>query len=163
MTELATFYAETFRQSIITHAFGRMRLLLLENAPGILGVKGEMLIETPSLGCDKAHVKIAFQLDGWHVHPPEVLADATWLQPRHAKSISECADWHRYPDGRLCWTRPDCWEKACEDISTATLVERAAAILAKDVSFLLRCHLTADRLGIKKWPKEWESWPHGSK
>ncbi len=163
MTEHATFYSETFRQHIITHVFGGTRHYLLENAPGILGTQGEMLVELPSIGCDKASVKIAFQSDSWHVHPPEVWADAAWLQPRHAKKISERADWHRHPDGRLCWTRSDCWEKACEDISTSTLVERAAAILAKDVSFLLRCHFTADKLGIQKWPKEWDAWPHGSK
>ena len=156
MTELAPFYSETFRQHIITHVFGGTRHLLWKNDPGILGVQGEMLIEHPPIGCDKARVKIAFQSDSWHVHPPEVWADAAWLQPQHAKTISECADWHRYPDGRLCWIREDCWKKACEDISTATLVERAAAILAKDVTFLLRCHLTADRLDIQKWPKEWE-------
>ena len=159
----ASIYAESFRQSIITHAFGGTGQILSSRGPDILGLQGEMLIEIPSLGCAVANVRIAFKLDSWDVSVPEVSTSAEWLQPSSSKSSKECADWHRYVDGRLCWTRPDCWEKVCKDKSDATDIERAAVILTKDVSFLLRCHLTADILGIKKWPKEWDAWPHGSK
>lgn len=159
----ASTYAESFRQFIITHAFGGRGQILSSRRPDILGLKGEMLIENPSLGSAVANVRIAFKRDDWDVNAPEVSTSAEWLQPRNSKSYKECADWHRYVDGQLCWTRPDCWEKVCKDISDATDIERAAAILTKDVSFLLRCHLTADILGIKKWPKEWDAWPHGSK
>ena len=159
----ASTYAESFRQSIITHAFGGAGQILPTHRPDILGLGGEMLIEIPSLGCAVANVKIAFTTDSWNVIVPDVLTNAEWLQPRNSKSPIDCADWHRYVNGRLCWTRPDCWEKVCKDISDATDIERAAVILTKDVSFLLRCHLTADMLGIKKWPKEWDAWPHDSK
>ena len=159
----ASIYAENFRQSIITHAFGGVGQILSSRRPDILGVGGEMLIESTSLGHAIANVKIAFKTDSWDVNVPEVSTNAEWLQPRDSKSFNECADWHRYVDGRLCWTRPDCWEDVCKNISSITDIERAAAVLTKDVSFLLRCHLTADILGIKTWPKEWDAWPHGSK
>lgn len=159
----ASTYAENFRQSIITHAFGGTGQILSSPSPDILGLKGEMLIEIPSLGCAVANVKMAFNTDSWDVNVPAVSTNAEWLQPRNSKSFKECADWHRYVDGRLCWTRPDCWEDVCKNISSITDIERAAAVLTKDVSFLLRCHLTADILGIKTWPKEWDAWPHGSK
>ena len=159
----AATYAESFRQSIITHAFGGTGQILSSRRPDIFGLKGEMLIEIPSLGCAVANVKIAFKRDDWDVNAPEVSTSAEWLQPRNSKSFKDCADWHRYVDGRLCWTRPDCWEQVCKDMSDATDIERTAAILTKDVSFLLRCHLTADILSIKKWPEEWDAWPHGSK
>ena len=158
----ASIYAESFRQSIITHAFGGTGQILSSRKPGILGLNGEILIETPSLGCAVSNIKIVFKADSWDVDVPEVSTIAEWLQPRNSKSFKECADWHRYIDGRLCWTRPDCWKTVCNDISNAYNVERAAVVLTKDVSFLLRCHLTADILGIRKWPKEWDAWPHGS-
>ena len=159
----ASTYAENFRQSIITHAFGGPCQILSSPSSDILGLEGEMLIENPSLGHAFANIRIAFKADSWDVNVPEVSTNVEWLQPRNSKSFNECADWHRYIDGRLCWTRPDCWEDVCKNISSAADIERAAAVLTKDVSFLLRCHLTADILGIKKWPKEWDAWPHGSK
>lgn len=159
---LASTYAENFRQSIITHAFGGIGQILPLQRSDILGLRGEMLIESPSLGCTVANVRVAFMIDSWDVNVPIVSTSAEWLQPRNSKSFKDCADWHRYVDGRLCWTRPDCWKTVCNDISNAYNVERAAVVLTKDVSFLLRCHLTADILGIRKWPKEWDAWPHGS-
>lgn len=154
--------AEDFRRYIVTHALRQGAVpLYCSRVPYIFGVKGEMLIDEPAVGCTIANVTIHFNIHAWTNTPPEVRTDAKWLQPRHGAKFTECADWHRYPDGRLCWTRPDCWRKVCNDISRSGLVERAAIVLARDVSFLLRCHLTASKLGIKKWPKKWDAWPHG--
>ena len=158
--------AEEFRQNIITHALRDIEALVnypIARSSNIIGVEGKMSIEDPSVGCAMATVTIRFDINGWTDTPPEVKTDAKWLQPQRHATFKECADWHRYPDGRLCWTRPDCWRTVCEDRSSPRWIERAAIVLAKDVSFLLRCHLTAAKLGIRKWPKEWEAWPHGSK
>ena len=69
---LASTYAENFRQSIITHAFGGTGQVLSSQRPGILGLRGEMIIEISSLGCAVGNIIIAFNLDSWDVNVPKV-------------------------------------------------------------------------------------------
>lgn len=164
MMDPAVVDAEDFRQNIITYALlpGATPINYpIKRSSNIIGVEGEMSIEDPSVGCAIATVAIRFEINGWTDTPPEVKTGVEWLQPQGHATFKECADWHRYPNGKLCWTRPDCWKTVCKDSSSPGWIERAAVVLARDVSFLLRCHLTASRLGIKKWPKEWDAWPHG--
>jgi hypothetical protein len=157
----ASFYAETFRQAIVTYAFGGTALSPPCSADGSLTIQGQINVES-DLGFDVAQTRIQFNAHKWDVEPPEVWVDAEWLQPRGEKDWNLCADWHRQPKGKLCWIRPDCWMEECKNLPDTRAVERAAAILTKDVSSLLGYHLLADKLKLKTWPKEWDAWPHGS-
>lgn len=107
-----------------------------------------------------AEVEISFEPSDWMIIPPRVVAKVDWLQPRGSTDLRQCADWHRYPSGELCWTRPDQWHRMiAEDPEN---VDRMAASLVKDVTVLLGYHLLADCLGLTKWQPQWPFYRHGS-
>lgn len=154
---IAAEQSETFRQSLVSHAFplgancyaqqGRMF------AEGLLHVATDL--------CERdAAIEISFYPSDWMITPPQVIANVDWLQPRGSMDLRKCADWHRYPNCELCWTRPDWWHKRiAEDPEN---VDRMSALLVKDVTVLLGYHLLADSLGLKEWQPQWPFYRHGS-
>lgn len=111
--------------------------------------------------CERdADILISFVPSQWVIDPPRVVAKVDWLQPRGSEDWHRCSDWHRYPGGELCWTRPDCWHRMIAD--AAEDVDRMAASLVKDVAVLLGYHLLAECLGLKKWQPQWPCHRHGS-
>lgn len=153
--------SEHFRQSLVTHVYNGKAALLPRLHEWQFGIQGVMHVRSPC-GDTTAKVSIRFGIFDWPRKPPVVQTDVDWLQPQSGCSQADYADWHRYPDGKLCWIRPDCWAAECQDRYSAQKVERAAVILAKAVGDLLSYHYIASILHLVKWPKEWDFWPHGS-
>lgn len=121
----------------------------------------EGLLHVPTALCEQsAEIQISFKPSNWMITPPRVVAKVDWLQPRYSTDLRQCADWHRYPSGELCWVRPDWWRiMISEDPEN---VDRIAASLVKDVSVLLGYHLLAESLGLKEWQPQWPFYKHGS-
>ena len=121
--------------------------------------EGFLHVGTPLCETD-AMIQVSFDPSDWLKTPPRVVAMVDWLQPRGSADWDSCSNWHRYPNGELCWTRPDCWRAMiAEDPEN---IDRMAASLVKDVTVLLGYHLLADRLGISQWQPQWHYWRHGS-
>lgn len=111
--------------------------------------------------CERdAEVEISFEPSDWMIIPPRVVAKVDWLQPRGSIDLRQCSDWHRYPNGELCWTRPDWWHKMIA--GDPENIDRIAASLVKDVAVLLGYHLLADSLGLTEWQPQWPFYKHGS-
>lgn len=154
----ANFYAETFRQSLMCHAFPHGGAICGFRS-GQLIVAGTLKVAT-NLCKDNADIRVSFGMSDWLTEPPQVIATADWLQPHGATDRKCYADWHRYSNGMLCWTRPDRWHTMIAQAPEN--VDRMAASLVKDVSVLLECHLLADCLGLTQWQPEWPFCEHGS-
>ena len=121
----------------------------------------EGLLPVTTTICEKdAKVQVSFDPIDWLKTPPRVVAKVDWLQPRSASDWNSCAEWHRYPNGELCWTRPDWWRTMISEDSEN--VDRMAASMVKDITVLLGYHLLADSLGITKWQRQWPFYKHGS-
>lgn len=152
-------YAETFRQSIIGHAFphGTARCYSYRNR---MFAEGRLPVTTAI--CEKAAlIQVSFCPQDWMTTPPRVVAEVDWIQPCNASDWENYAEWHRYPTGELCWTRPDQWHSMTSD-DPRSVVDRMAASLVKDVTVLLSYHLLAYSLGITKWQHQWPFYRHGS-
>ena len=155
---IAAVHAETFRQSIISHAFPH-------GTVGCYSCQNQMVVEgllpVSTTMCEKdAKVQVSFDSIGWLKVPPRVVAMVDWLQPRSASDWNDYAEWHRYPNGELCWTRIDRWRAMISE--DPENIDRMAASLVKDITVLLRYHLLADSIGITKWQRQWPFYKHGS-
>ena len=151
---------ESFKQSLFTFAFPNNRLRSVRKSLSTIVVEGTLSIDS-MCGQADADILIAFHGSDWMNEMPIVKTDVAWLQPRGGGSWNQCAEWHRYQDGRLCWTRKDCWQRLFSNGVDAGSARNAAASLVKDVSVLLGYHFVADRIGLTEWPSRWPFWKHG--
>lgn len=91
----------------------------------------------------------------WLEKPPEIAVDEPWL--RHD------IEWHA-DKGFLCFEYHRKWADVLDEIASKDGLGRAAEYAKtwclRSTRSLLWKHLQADRIGLKKWPKEWDSWPH---
>lgn len=148
-------------QTIATYAFhGNFTMNRDAKTRGVRTITGVLDV---SVGYTRTPVRISISTDSncYMCAPPIVYAPCEVLMPKEPKGWADCAEWHRYESGRLCWVREDQWRALfAGDINHET-ISTAAAALTKHVTDLLRYHIIAARQNLKKWPKEWPAWPHG--
>lgn len=97
--------------------------------------------------------------DNWMNEPPRATTDAGFI--RHE------ADWHVNPDASLCHVLREEWEaridhqtrEAAFDMNV--IVDFAASWCLAAADSLVTRHLIGRRVGMTKWPHEWDDWSHG--
>lgn len=104
-----------------------------------------------------ANCTIKFGTD-WYILPPKVYSSEPW--------VMSGIKWHRFGDSSFCYVFGKCWQAGVLDVAKhygigPMLPHVAAFWMCDSVRWLLSCHWTAHKFGLKEWPKEWPGWPHG--
>jgi hypothetical protein len=102
--------------------------------------------------------------------PVKILVHSEWMQVAPvvfcgADFIRQETDWHIQDDGSLChvlaeqwrWQLGQWWEQGTD---IGQVVDRAAIWCCQNVDSLITRHLHGHRIGLTKWPKQWEQWSH---
>ncbi len=102
-------------------------------------------------------------VDG-RVAMPIVRAFANWLSPFRSSQNQNWADWHRYPDSRICYGLAEEWYRIIDNVFAKNKfsVEVLACKLKHDIDTWLNYHRLAYVYGYDDWRKEWVAHPHGS-
>ncbi len=133
---------------------GCARHLVSFGASGYYNFKGDV-------GRQRLDVAIPSGLGDWVRFPPFVRACCDWLSPIYEFQDKEYANWHRYPDGELCWIKPISWINYCRPVSVVTDVKSLVGQMFKDVGYLLNCHVVAYVYKLKQWNPSWDAETHG--
>jgi hypothetical protein len=96
----------------------------------------------------------------WENQPLKVFCTETWIRRE--------TDWHLVKDPSgwfLCYEFHERWadriakvKKVNDQLKTAQFAQEFCLRASRD---LIEKHLFAFRQNIKKWPKQWDAWPHG--
>ena len=113
------------------------------------------------VGLCKMNIIVPAHNDAWMKYPPIVIVEEPWLSPVFPEQEQGYANWHRYPDGEICWTEPVRWFDQCQSAVGLDGVEHAIQQMLKDVDFVLSCHMAAFCHRLLKWQSSWPCAPHG--
>lgn len=132
----------------------------LRSNANIYRVEGKLALRTHGeSGAIRVPVRILVQPQ-WTDVPPTVFCEASFLRKE--------GDWHyQVRDDCLCHVLPEQWvwqlqQWIAQGLSTEVLVELASKWFCQNVDSLITRHLIGNRMGYKKWPKQWDQWSHAA-
>jgi len=95
----------------------------------------------------------------WRENTPWVQCHEHWLRAGDP-------DWHAYKDGGLCYIHDNEWTDAVgameSECGADEMLQGCAALCAQLSVQLMERHLLAWRQKLKRWPKSWSAWGHGT-